>query len=109
MFAVYLSNETNKQTEIMTNLSLFQVLDTVQTIAFDTEQGKRGEFILKNANFLRNPETNDRDRRAAFKTLIRLTKEVYNFGKGFQAGDKSDLEQAYYMLQAFAVQDRSAK
>ena len=93
----------------VTSLSTFQVLDTVQTIAFNSECPKQGGFLHTNANFLRDPETSDRDRRAAFKTVVRLTKEVYNFGKGFKPGDRDILEQSYYMLQDAASADRTSK
>ncbi len=93
----------------MTNLSTFQIIDKLQTIAFDVECGKQGEAMVINANFLRDPKTSDRDRRAAFKVIIRSVKETYALGEGFYWNDKDDLEQGYYLLQAAAVADRSAK
>ena len=93
----------------MNNLSTFQIIDTVKVIAFESEQGKRGELIGKNQNYLIDCTTSARDRRAAFKAVIRMTKEVYNFGKNLSTQDRDELEQAYYLLQAAAVADRSAK
>ena len=84
----------------MNNFSTSQILDLVTTIAFEQDQAKRGEFLLINGNQLRSAETSARDRRAAFKAVIRLTKEVYNFSENLSAKDRDDLEQAYYNLQA---------
>lgn len=90
----------------MNNLSTSQVLDIVRTIAFEQDQSKRGEYLLINGNQILSEETSARTRRAAFKAVIRLTKEVYNFSTNLSTKDRDELEQAYYILTDRAAADR---
>jgi len=91
------------------NINLSTQLDAVQTIAFQSECPTNGRAILVNANQLRNPQTDDRTRRAAFKALMRHTKMVFQRGIGLSATDRDIVEQTYYDLQTAAACDRSAK
>ena len=103
----YILAPTNKPKDMTSQLSI--LLDTVQTIAFNSDCPKQGRAILINANQLRNPQTDDRTRRAAFKALMRHTKTIFQRGKGMSAMDRDYVEQMYYDLQTAAAQDRSAK
>ena len=91
------------------NLSLSTQLDAVQTIAFQSPCPTQGRAILINANQLRNPQTDDRTRRAAFKALMRHVKMVFQRGIGISVTDRDLVEQTYYDLQTAAAIDRSAK